>query len=311
MHRLQAPDVIDGIERAVATHLGRHWKVRGFVNLNDRASHPAGILLGDRSDGLNVFVKYGEGDEALNAFRRELAGLAFLRDPGGARTALPVADGVVPVEGGCVLALEAVTERAPTDRSRADWRSIGTALGSLHATTRTTFGFELDGSFGPLPQVNTPVDTNQWSDFVRLRRVEPFLDAALRSGNLPDGFMTRVHAVTERLHELSGPDPVPTLLHGDAQQNNYLSTDEGALFVDASPFFGHPENDLAMVDVFEPVPSDVFDAYRERRDIDPGFMQRRELWRIPIYLAVIAVDVSNPFGRTFIGRLDEALRTFE
>ncbi len=310
MHRLQAPDVIDGVERAVGAHLGRPWRVCGFVNLDDRASHPAGILLGDRSDGLNVFVKYGEGDEALNAFRRELDGLAFLRDRGGARTALPVAGGVVPVEGGCVLALEAVTERAPGDRSRADWRSIGTALGSLHATTGTTFGFEVDGSFGPLPQVNTPVETNRWSDFVRLRRIEPFLDAALRSGNLPDGFMKRVHAVAERLHELSGPDPVPTLLHGDAQQNNYLSTDEGALFVDASPFFGHPENDLAMVDVFGPVPSDVFDAYRERREIDPGFVQRCELWRIPIYLAVIAVDVSNPFGRAFIARLDEALRTF-
>ena len=97
MHRLQAPDVIDGIERAVNAHLGRLWRVCGFVNLDDRASHPAGILLGDTSDGLNVFVKYGAGEEAPNAFRRELDGLALLRNRGGVRTALPVADGVVPV----------------------------------------------------------------------------------------------------------------------------------------------------------------------------------------------------------------------
>lgn len=310
MHRLQELDVISGIERAVGTHLGRHWKVCGFVNLDDRASHPAGILLGGHSDGLNVFVKYGAGDEALNAFRRELAGLALLRDLGGARTAVPVAEGVIPVEGGCVLALEAVTERASRDRSRADWRSIGTALGSLHRTTGTTFGLDFDGLFGPLPQVNAPVDTNCWSDFVRLRRIEPFLDAAHRSGDLPHGFVKRVHAVTERLHELGGPDPLPTLLHGDAQQNNYLSTDEGAVFVDTSPFFGHPENDLAMVEIFDPVPSDVFDAYLEVREIDQGFVQRCELWRIPIYLAIIAVDGSSPFGRTYTTRLDEALRTF-
>jgi fructosamine-3-kinase len=310
MHRLQAPDVIESIERTVGAHLGRRWRVSRFVNLDDRASHPAGILLGDDSDSFNVFVKYGVGDEASSAFRREVDGLAILRDRGGVRTALPVADGVVSIEGGSVLVLEAVTERRTSDRTRDDWRSIGTALASLHSTTGTRFGHEVDGTFGPLPQFNAPVKTDRWSDFVNVRRIEPYLDAALRSGNLPDGFVRRVHAVAERLHEFSGPEPVPTLLHGDAQQNNFLSTDEGALFVDASPFFGHPESDLAMVDVFEPVPGDVFEAYNECREIDQDFAQRCELWRIPIYLAVIAVDVSNPFGHSFIGRLDEALRTY-
>ena len=38
------------------------------------------------------------------------------------------------------------------------------------------------------------------------------------------------------------------------------------------------------------------------------FERRRELWRIPVYLAVIAVDGANPFGRSFISRLDAALR---
>ncbi len=69
------------------------------------------------------------------------------------------------------------------------------------------------------------------------------------------------------------------------------------------------ENDLAMMDVYERVPSDVFDAYRDMRKIDKGFEQRSVLWRIPIYLAA-TVDVSTPFGCTFLTRLHEALRTF-
>jgi fructosamine-3-kinase len=310
VHRLQAPDVMAGVKRAVEEHLGRPWTIGGFVSLNDRASHPAGIVLGAGSDDVNVFVKFGAGDEALTDFRRELDGLALLRDSGGARTALPVAQGVVPVDDGCVLVLEAVKERQSSDRTDADWRSIGTALALLHATTGPSFGLEFDGSFGPLPQINTPVETNRWADFVRLRRIGPYLDASTRSGSLPEGFGKRVHAVAERLEELGGPDPTPTLLHGDAQQNNYLCTDEGCLFVDASPFFGHPEYDLAMIDIFDPVPADVFDAYREIRGIDGGFEQRRELWRIPIYLAIAAVDGTSTFGRRYVAQLDDALRAF-
>lgn len=79
-----------------------------------------------------------------------------------------------------------------------------------------------------------------------------------------------------------------------------MSTDDGAVIVDASPFFGHPEIDLAKVDLFQTVPADVFDAYREIRPIDPGFEARRELWRVPAYLAVIAVDGGSTFGRQFI-----------
>jgi fructosamine-3-kinase len=310
VHRLQAPEVISRVEREVEAHLGRPWKAGGFVNLDDRASHPAGILLAASSGDLNVFVKFAAGDEAIIDFRRELDGLTVLRDRGGASTALPVAAGVVPVEEGCLLVLQAVSERRSSDRSDADWRSIGTALASLHATTGPTFGLEFDGSFGPLQQVNTPVQTNRWADFVRLRRIGPYLEAATCAGNLPEEFTKRVDAVAERLDELGGPDPTPTLLHGDAQQNNFLCADEGVLFVDASPFYGHPEYDLAMIDIFEPVPSDVFDAYREIREIDPEFAGRRELWRIPIYLAIAAVDGSSSFGRRFVSQLDEALRTY-
>jgi len=46
---------------------------------------------------------------------------------------------------------------------------------------------------------------------------------------------------------LCGPEPAPSLLHGDAQQNNFVSTDAGAVIVDSAPYFGHPEVDLALV----------------------------------------------------------------
>jgi len=113
-----------------------------------------------------------------------------------------------------------------------------------------------------------------------------------------------------RIAVLVGPEPEPALLHGDAQQNNILSTAAGAVVIDAAPYFGHPEVDLAMLDLFAPVPDAVFDGYRDVRPIDSEFVGRRELWRIPAYLAVVQVAGGNDFGRGFLRRLVDALRFY-
>jgi hypothetical protein len=47
----------------------------------------------------------------------------------------------------------------------------------------------------------------------------------------------------------------------------------------------------------------VFDAYRDIAPIDPGFAERRELWRLHAYLAVVSVEGPGPFGRRYRDRL--------
>lgn len=58
------------------------------------------------------------------------------------------------------------------------------------------------------------------------------------------------------------------------------------------------------------MPDEVFHAYRDIAPIDPGFAERRELWRLPAYLAVIAVDGEGPFGRRYLDRLAAAVRSY-
>jgi fructosamine-3-kinase len=77
-----------------------------------------------------------------------------------------------------------------------------------------------------------------------------------------------------------------------------------------APSIGHPEVDLALVDYFAPVPSEVFDAYRDVTPIDPGFPERRELLRLFAYLAVITVDGASDFGRPFLNRLADAIASY-
>jgi fructosamine-3-kinase len=74
-----------------------------------------------------------------------------------------------------------------------------------------------------------------------------------------------------------------------------------------APYFGHPEVDLAFVDVFSPVAPELFGAYVQFGQVDPGFADRRELWRLPGYLGVIAVDGGADFGRAFLSRLAAAV----
>ncbi len=164
-------------------------------------------------------------------------------------------------------------------------------------------GFPTNGYFGPLPQDNTP--TAEWSAFYGERRLRPYLQLALTAGKIPPTLAAQIEKIVQRLPELGGPTVQPTLLHGDAQQNNFISTAQGAYVIDPAVYFGHPELDLAFIDYFQPVPQDVFEGYREELPIDPGFPERRDLWRICGYLAAVAVE-----GAGYLESLASAVKKY-
>jgi fructosamine-3-kinase len=305
-HPLLGAAVLAAVERAASSHRGRRWVSQGFTSMDDRASHPCGILHGTP---FSVFAKLSLTADAREQFTAELAGLRLLSR--AAPVPVPVASGLAETTAGTLLLYEALPERPPEAREPRDWRSIGQVLATVHQTRHERFGLDGPrGFFGPLPQDNRPVPANRWADFYRERRLEPMLRVAADSGYLPPTLAAGVEEVAKRLPALAGPEPRPSLLHGDAQQNNFLSTPAGAVVIDPAPYFGHPEADLALVDYFQPVPDEVFHAYRDIAPIDPGFAERRELWRLHAYLAVIAVDGEGPFGRRYLDRLAAAVRSY-
>jgi len=300
--------VLAQVERAASAHLGRSWAAQGFTSLDSRASHPCGILHGVP---FSVFAKLGPSAGAREEFTAELAGLRLIGQSADVRVPVPVADGVASTEAGELLLYEALTERAPGARERADWRSIGQVLATLHQARHERFGLDGPrGFFGPLPQDNRPVPANRWGAFFAERRLLPLLRTAADSGHLPPALTAGVEQIAARLPALAGPEPRPSLLHGDAQQNNFVSTAAGAFVIDAAPYFGHPEADLALVGYFQPVPDDVLAAYQEILPVDPDFAGRRELWRLPAYLAVIAVAGGTSSGRTYLDRLAAAIKRY-
>ncbi len=293
--RLAGPPFRAAIEEAVSEHLKRRWAVSEARDMADFASHPSAIL----SDGAyGVFVKFSDAPNGVEQFEIELAGLRRLSEVPDVSTPAPI--GIIPAAGGSLLVLEAVqtVERAPHH-----WRQIGQTLARLHQLKGDHFGLETPGYFGPLPQDNTPA--SDWPTFYAERRLGPGLRLAVDSGNLPTTLMRQVEKVISRLPDLCGPKVTPTLLHGDAQQNNFISTERGAVVIDPVVYYGNPEMDLAMVDYFQAVPDDVFDAYREEMPIDPGFWERRELWCIWGYLACVTVE-----GASYLEKLTSAVQKY-
>ena len=222
------------IEHVVSLHLERTWFLQRFTDLNDRASHPAGVLHGP---GLSVFAKLSPADDARPQFEAELRGLAVLRERGHARTPMVIAGGLVPTPCGTVLLLDDLAEIPPGQRTPDDWRAIGRSLATLHRVHDERFGSDHGaGYFGPFRQDNRPVASNRWADFYAERRLEPALRSAVDSGRLPTELGAGVELLCARLGSICGPESRPALLHGDAQQNNFVSTHDGAVMVDACPY---------------------------------------------------------------------------
>jgi protein-ribulosamine 3-kinase len=268
------------VEKAVSDHYGVKWCIRDFKDMNDFASHPSAIL----SDGVqSVFVKLSEAAHGQDQFEVELAGMQLLSKHAGVLVPAPI--GILPVPGGVIMILEAAQV---VERGGDQWREIGRTLARIHQVKGEHFGLETHGYFGPLYQDNRP--THDWLNFYIERRLWPRLMGAIDSGTLPTEIIRQVERLITRLPNLDIPDCAPHLLHGDAQQNNFISSPMGAMVIDPAVYYGNPEMDLAYVDYFQPVPEEVFLGYQELRPIERGFGERRDLWRIPAYLAAVMVE---------------------
>ena len=283
------------IEETVSKHERRAWRIKSEKDLKEFACHNCAIV----SDGsFSAFFKYSEAAEAQRQFDIELSDLQTLSKRTGVLIPRPI--DIVGVENGWLLVMEALE---PIERGSHQWRQIGATLARIHRVKGDRCGFETNGFYGPLSQDNTHMQ--DWVAFYRERRLIPRLRMAIDSGNLPSSLISKVEALIKRLPELCGPEVAPSLLHGDAQQNNFITTAEGTFVIDPSVYYGNPEMDLALLDSFQPVPDAVFEGYREELPIDSGFFERRNLWRVPLYLAAVTIE-----GSMHLNRLSDALEGY-
>jgi fructosamine-3-kinase len=164
------------------------------------------------------------------------------------------------------LVVTIAVEQSP--RTPAHEESLGRALAALHATRLEQWG----GGSSWIGACR--VDASTWSDGAAFYGV--------RLGGLAArcGLAERVGRVVTRLPELL-PAGGPALLHGDLWWGNVLFGADGrAWLIDPSVHGGHPEEDLAMLGLFGPVPERLLGAYQEVAALQPGWKERVPLFQL-------------------------------
>jgi fructosamine-3-kinase len=229
--------------------------------------------------GRRLVAKSGPG--ALD----EANGLTALR---AVRGAPPVPE-VVLAEADLIVttAVDQVPRRAGHEEA------LGRALAGLHQAAFPQWGG------GSSWIGNCPIDPSPWSDSAG------FYGARLGELAARCGLEDPVAAVIGRLGALLPPDG-PALVHGDLWWGNVLFGSDGrSWLIDPSVHGGHPEEDLAMLALFGPVPDRLLGAYTEVRPLHPGWEERVPLFQLyPLLVHTVL------FGGSYRAQAEAVARRF-
>lgn len=239
------------------------------------------------------FLKRNEPRYAEN-FTAEAEGLGALR-AAAVRAPEPIAHGTD--AGSAWLVLEFLSLTGDGDPADA-----GRQLALLHATQGPAYGWPQDNFIGLTPQRNGRHE--DWSEFWVKERLSPQLELARQRGpgKALDGLAPLILDAVPRL--LAGHQPAPSLLHGDLWSGNSGFLADGApVLFDPAPYYGDPEADLAMTELFGGFPPRFYAAYRETAGVDAGYGLRKTLYNLYHVL-----NHANLFGG---GYVDQAKRMIE
>jgi fructosamine-3-kinase len=163
-------------------------------------------------------------------------------------------------------------------------KDLGGQLAALHAVKSPCYGLDHDNFIGATPQMNRPAGS--WCEFYLERRLRPQIELANSRGHdLPE------NAILDLAGKfLADHKPAPALLHGDLWSGNTASLpDSTSVIFDPAPYFGDPETDLAMLELFGGGLSDEF--FEGYGPIAPDRGRRR-----PLYDLYHAINHLNLFG---------------
>jgi len=239
-------------------------------------------------DGHRRFFVKTNAAARLGMFEGEAAGLAELAAARALRVPAPVCWGQT--ESHSYLVLEHLELGGPARGAAA-----GRQLAALHGTRAPCFGWSRDNFIGATPQRNT--HSRDWAAFWRDQRLGAQLDLAARNGQ-PSGLLDAGERLRADLGALLDHGPEPSLLHGDLWGGNlgYLPDGQPVIY-DPAVYFGDPEADLAMTELFGGFAPDFYAGYREVRPLDPGYRVRKTLYNLYHILNHL-----NLFGSGYLGQ---------
>lgn len=238
-------------------------------------------------DGSLLFMKSNSAS-SLSNFEAEAVGLHEIRKTGA--IGVPQVLGTGTDNGLSFLLMEYIIGGKRISRY---WEIFAAELASMHAAEvsvtgeqglsqhglsqcgNSQYGFSQDNWIGSRKQCNTP--HSSWIPFYRDCRLAPQFAAADRYFSAED--RKRIEFLLSHLDRfLTEPDR-PSLVHGDLWSGNMITGNDGkGWLIDPAVYYGHPEVDIAMTELFGGFPPAFYEAYKDTGMLQPGYEDRRELY---------------------------------
>ena len=287
--------LIERLSEHMSRHTGRHVDVEREVPVGGGSINDAYRL---DTDAGPFFLKTNSADRFPSMFEAEADGLKRLRTARVIRIPEVIATGED--HDDAYILLEHIGSGA---RMASFWEDFGRSLARLHQHSSERFGLERDNYIGSLKQVNTP--HADWRDFFMHCRLELQVKLARDKQRIGMGDVLRFERLYGKLPSLF-PKEVPSLLHGDLWNGNFLTGPNGEpVLIDPAVYYGHREMDLAMSKLFGGFDAEFYAAYHAERPLEAGWEERKDLCNLYPLLVHI-----NLFGGGYIAQVQQALRRF-
>lgn len=189
--------------------------------------------------------------------------------------------------------------------SSDQWKRLGQGLASIHTRSQPRFGFDENNYIGLNPQPNVLDDS--WGRFFLQQRLE-FQVGLISHGPLRRHFSEYLQRKAARLREFLDNERVsPSLVHGDLWNGNVLCGADGRVWlIDPAPYYGDPDVDLAMTEMFGRFPVEFYTAYRAQRPEPATYKLKKPIYNLYHYLNHL-----NLFGNGYLEGCEAGFATLE
>ena len=290
--------MLPSVPPAIAGHIEAHTRevIRGFSFSSGGCINHGGKLT---TSGGVYFLKWNDREKFPGMFQAEARGLSLLR--GAHALAVPHVVHVGEAEMFQYLLMEHITAAA---KSGNFWQQFGQGLAVLHSLSADTFGLDHDNYIGSLPQKNT--QQTKWVDFFIEQRLLLQLRVARNTGRVDGATSKKFEMLFNKLPAII-PDEAPALLHGDLWGGNLMTNAQGEpCLIDPAVYFGHPEADLAMTQLFGGFDPSFLQYYGEVHPLQPGYEKRLEIYNL--YPLLVHVNLfGGAYARQVAAILDRVL----
>ena len=251
------------------------------------------------NDGTIIFMKSNRLQE-FPSFQAESRGLQEICNTGAIRT--PKVLGLGTDSDISFLLLEFVSGG---QKIRNYWETLAEELAAMHRAQtdgQIRYGFHGDNRIGSTRQINTPHDT--WISFFRDCRLLPQFQWAQAYFDAED--RKQIGYLLEHLDQYLVEAERPALIHGDLWAGNVITGNDGkAWLIDPAVYYGYPEADLAMTELFGGFSYTFYEAYREAGGLEDGYQDRRDLYNLYHLLNHL-----NLFGRSYLSSVKRIIKRY-